>query len=223
MWKFGPIIFAPPPGGAARCDGSRCCLMFGWVLFAIAAAGTSAADELGPIASPKLDPAIAHFVPFSLADVPATHAAGDFTLATADGIPDYSSTEFRPRRPALLENDPVGDSFRDAPLIRSTTVWQRLADYKSHDRVRVLTLWETTGSSVSLQAGKHGDPSLQWTSRIMNRGGSTHGVLDRLFSVSIVGAANSIRSVTRSANSPSMPKSFSGNSGSSAPSVAAAK
>ena len=77
-------------------------------------------------------------------------------------------------------------------MLRGTTVWQRLSDYRSRDRVRVVTLWETGGSSVSLQAGKKGDPSLQWTSRLMNRGGATRGLLDQLFATSLGGVARSL-------------------------------
>lgn len=73
-------------------------------------------------------------------------------------------------------------------MLRNTTVWQRLAEYRSQDRVRLLTLWESRGSAVSLQAGKHGDPSLQWNSRVMNHDGSTRGLFDRLLSVSFGGA-----------------------------------
>jgi hypothetical protein len=77
-------------------------------------------------------------------------------------------------------------------MLRGTTVWQRLSDYRSRDRVRVVTLWETGGSSVSLQAGKKGDPSLQWTSRLMNRGGATRGLLDQVFATSVGGVARSL-------------------------------
>ena len=77
-------------------------------------------------------------------------------------------------------------------MLGATTVWQRLSEYRGHNRVRVLTLWEAGGSSVSLQAGRKGDPSLQWTSRLMNRGGATRGLLDQMFSASIAGAGRSL-------------------------------
>jgi len=75
------------------------------------------------------------------------------------------------------------EQFGDAPMLRGTTVWQRLSEYRAHDRVRVLTLWESGGSTVSLQAGKRGSPSLQWTSGAMIHGAGTRGLLDRLFAV----------------------------------------
>src|SRR5258706_506128 len=105
----------------------------------------------------------------------------------------FPATAFRPRKPTLFDRDPAVNAFGDAPMLRGSTVWQRMSEYRSHDRVRLLTLWESSGSTVSLQAGKRGDPSLQWTSRSMNRGGSTRGLLDRLFAVSLAGAGNRLR------------------------------
>ena len=83
-------------------------------------------------------------------------------------------------------------------MLRGTTVWQRLDEYRVHDGVRLLTLWESRGSTVSLQAGKRGDPSLQWSSRLNSHDGATRGLLDRLFSLSIAGA-NRLRNSTHSA------------------------
>jgi hypothetical protein len=212
MPEFRPSIFAPLLRHAARCENSRDRLLLGLALVAIAVAGATMAGEqaaitaVKPLEAVKLDPAIASFIPISPAAGPVTPAPGDFTLPTANGIPVYSTTEFRPRKRTVLDSDPVVSSFSDSTMIHSTTVWQRLSDYKSHDRVQVLTLWQTSGSSVSLQAGRRGDPSLQWTSRLMNHGGSTQGLLDRLFSVSIAGAASGLRNATHSASAPTMPK-----------------
>ena len=126
-------------------------------------------------------------------------SAPDFFAApaAADGQV-FSTTEFRPRKPTVFDRDPTVSSFGDAPMLRGTTVWQRMSEYKSRDRVRLLTLWESNASTVSLQAGRKGDPSLQWTSRSMNIGGSTRGLLDRLFSVSLAGAGNRLRRTDRS-------------------------
>jgi hypothetical protein len=92
-----------------------------------------------------------------------------------------------------------------------------MSEYRSHDRVRLLTLWESSESTVSLQAGKRGDPSLQWTSRSMNRGGSTRGLLDRLFAVSLAGAGNRLRRSDRPTGAAAAP------SQASVPVVAGAK
>jgi len=104
----------------------------------------------------------------------------------------FSAAEFRPRGHSISEKDSRFGDTEDAPMLRGTTVWQRLSDYRSRDRVRVVTLWEAGGSSVSLQAGRKGDPSLQWTSRLMNRGGATRGLLDQMFSTSLGGVARGL-------------------------------
>ena len=127
-------------------------------------------------------------------------------MPTSGGVPVYSTTEFRPRKRTVFDRDPAVSAFTDAPMIHYTTVWQQLSEYKSHDRVQVLTLWESSGSTVSLQAGKRGDPSLQWSSRLMNRDGSTRGLLDHLFSFSFSGAGNGSRSTAHAAIAPVAPK-----------------
>jgi hypothetical protein len=105
----------------------------------------------------------------------------------------------------MFDSGPMVNSFVDTPMLRGTTVWQRMSEYKSHDRVRLLTLWESSGSTVSLQAGKRGYPSLQWTSRVMNGGGSTRGLLDRLFAVSLAGAGTRLRHTDQSASAAATP------------------
>jgi len=115
----------------------------------------------------------------------------------------FSPHDFRARGRSILEREPQLAASEDVPMLRGTTVWQRLADYRSHGRVRLLTLWETGGNSVSLQAGKKGEPSLQWTSRSMNRGGATRGVFDQLASLSIAGASRGFRPAPRQSPSAS--------------------
>lgn len=112
----------------------------------------------------------------------------------------FSEKEFRPRGRSIFDKDP-SEASQDAPMMKGTTAWQRLADYRSHNRVRLLTLWEGGGSTVSLQAGKRGDPSLQWTSRSMNRGGATRGLFDELFSVSLSNAGHGFKPAPRAQTS----------------------
>jgi hypothetical protein len=121
---------------------------------------------------------------------------------------EFSATEFNPRRRGLVDADATaGASYgNDSPMFRSTTVWQQLNEFRARDRVRVLTLWENSGSSVSLQAGKRGDPSLQWSSRWMNRGGASQGVLDRLFTASLNGIVNGTRSGMQRSSSVATPQ-----------------
>ncbi len=98
------------------------------------------------------------------------------------------AAEFRPR-PKASWLQPHADSPETAARsLETTTAWQRLRDYRSRIGIRVLTLWETPGSTVSLQAGKHGGPSLQWSSRVMGRGDeASRGLLDHLVSATTGG------------------------------------
>jgi hypothetical protein len=105
----------------------------------------------------------------------------------------YPATEFRPHGRSLLDEASTANDSAEVPGLRSTTVWQRMTDFRSRDRVQVLTLWKSGGGTVSLQAGKGGSPSLQWTSSSMSRGEATRGVLDRLLSASVAGLSNSLR------------------------------
>jgi len=102
---------------------------------------------------------------------------------------DFSATEFRPRRHNLAT--PLRSDYGSGdPMFRTTTVWQRLNEFRAQDRVRLLTLWEMGGSNVSLQAGKKGDPSLQWTSSWTSQNRASHGLLDRVLAASVSGMLN---------------------------------
>lgn len=100
--------------------------------------------------------------------------------------------EFRPRGKSLSDIDEATASreYEGLPTLHATNGWQRLKDFKVRGGVRLLTLWESKFSTLSLQAGHGGSPSLQWTSRGFGGGtasgaGSSHGLLDRLFSTTI--------------------------------------
>ena len=121
--------------------------------------------------------------------------APDETLSPRE-TRDYPATEFRPRGRSLLDAASENDSA-EVPGLRSTTAWQRMTDFHSRDRVRVLTLWKSGGGTISLQAGKGGSPSLQWTSSSLSRGEATRGVLDRLLSASVASVGNSLRRPVR--------------------------
>jgi hypothetical protein len=111
-------------------------------------------------------------------------------------MPVFSPTEFRPRKPGLLEAAAVRSeaSVLDAPMLRDTSLAHELSQAKSQDRVRLLTLWQSQASSVSLQAGKHGSPSLQWSTPLMKRGTSSRGLFDRLLPASPRSFVNTVRS-----------------------------
>jgi hypothetical protein len=206
-----PSNEVPPLDLAVRCNSIRDKMLVGLVLFTLVRTGEALAGEQASITYTTLDPGpgIGNLRQSS----PPVHslitAPEFFAAPTAADSQIFSTTDFRPRKRTVFDRDPLVNSFGDAPMLRGTTVWQRMSEYRSHDRVRVLTLWESSDSTVSLQAGKRGDPSLQWTSRWMNRGESTRGLLDRLFSVSLAGAANRLRHADRPASAAAAPTSAS--------------
>jgi hypothetical protein len=130
---------------------------------------------------------------------PPLYMPGSFALPDAAETTSYSPKDFRPRGRSVLEADPRAPVEEN--LAFDTTIWQRLNEYRNRDKIRLLTLWESGASTVSLQADHRGGPSLQWTSRLMNRGGATHGLLDRLLPASIFRTGISHSLPTHSTNS----------------------
>jgi hypothetical protein len=98
----------------------------------------------------------------------------------------FSATEFRPRKHGLLDADPARSeiSVIDAPMRRDSSLAREIAEFKTQGRLRLLTLWQNRASSLSLQAGKHGAPSLQWSTPWMHRDVSSRGLFDRVLTVS---------------------------------------
>jgi hypothetical protein len=206
MSEFRLLNDTPLFDHAAHCNSIRDKMLVGLVLFTLVQAGEALAGDQTSIANATLN-ADADNLRRSSPPARAWTAAPEFFVApaAAEGQ-EFSATEFRPRKRTVFDSDPMVNSLGDAPMLRGTTVWQRMSEYKSHDRVRLLTLWESSGSTVSLQAGKRGAPSLQWTSRAMNRGGSTRGLLDRLLSVSLARAGSRARNSDRSTSAPATAK-----------------
>jgi len=147
-----------------------------------ALAGESAGQLTRPLADGVRGPAGPGAKPFTLFGPPYTAVTGPYALPELAEAPSYSAKDFRPRGRSVFESETRGPAQDN--LAFDTTIWQRLDEYRNRDRIRVLTLWESNASAVSLQTGK-GGPTLQWTSRLMNRGGATHGLLDRLLPVSL--------------------------------------
>jgi len=200
MSVYRPSKDLLPPAAAARCNRIHDRTLLGLVLITLARTGEVLAGDAVSIGNSAV--AVHPFIADSSQSLAASRANITdpvfLSIPKIDDIHVFSATEFFPRKHTLFDHEPPAD---DAPMLHGTTVWQRLEEYRSHDRVRLLTLWESRGSSVSLQAGKRGDPSLQWSSRLSSHDGATRGLLDRLFSLSIAGA-NSLRNTTHSANSP---------------------
>jgi hypothetical protein len=204
MPESHPSIDALQLDLAAPCNSIRDRMLVGLVLFTLVRTGEALAGDQASLADATLNAGadLRRSSPPARALITAPQV---FAAPTATESQAFSTTDFRPRKRTIFDTDPVANSVGDTPMLRGTTVWQRMSEYRSHDRVRLLTLWESSGSTVSLQAGKRGDPSLQWTSRAMGHGGSTRGLLDRLFSVSFAGAGNRLRHTDRSATTAPIP------------------
>ena len=198
MSEFRPSNEVPLADAAAHCNGLRDRMLIGLMLFTLVRSSEALAADQASLAPAALDAGVGGIRRSSQPIPTLTLPLDPFTLSAITEKPAFSATDFRPRKPTLFDKDPAASTFGETSLLRDTTVWQRLSEYRSHDRVRVLTLWESKSSSVSLQAGRRGDPSLQWTSRLMNRGGSTQGVLDRWFSTSLARAGMGLRNMTHS-------------------------
>lgn len=188
----------PPTGPrkvAATRDGARRRLFLGLAAFTIIKAGEALAAEHG--VDPALTPgrnephppmpfSAAPFAPkFSLwtglSPVPREYALPPIAESRS-----FSSTDFRPRGHSIFDKDPsiAGVGASDNLMI-DKNVWERLQEYRNRDGVRLVTLWESSASAVSIQTNRKGDPTLQWTSRLMNRGGATRGLLDRWMPASV--------------------------------------
>lgn len=203
MSEYRPQSNAGKLTRAARGSGCNCALLGVAALTLLgackalagdAAAQAAARDELRAPAAAGSKPLVGPLF------APPLYMAGPYALPEAAEPRSYSAQEFRPRGRSVLEPDPGGPA--DENLAFDTNIWQRLNEYRNHDRIRVLTLWESGASVVSLQTDHKGGPSLQWTSRLMNRGGATRGVLDRLLPASIFGNGSSHSFLGRSASPP---------------------
>jgi len=187
---------------AAMGDGFPFCL----AMLALLRTGLACADE--PDVQTRLENDVAAHTSFKAAAFPefTKHytlsdplltAPSDYRLSQLPETKAYSATEFRPRGHSIFDADPRL-SPPGGTLTADKNLMQRLNEYRSHDRVRVLTLWDTGASAISIQTDHRGDPSLQWTSHLFNKGGAKEGLLDQLFPVSVFGGATH---VTRSATS----------------------
>jgi hypothetical protein len=190
-----PIEAQPRSRGNGLCE----CLLMALALYCLVPDDASAGDRpQNPDARRDLDTQKAARAQIGAQSFPAPFA---FSAPRAE-MPLFSPTEFRPRKPGMLEAAAVRSeaSVFDAPMLRDTSLAHELSQAKSQNRVRLLTLWQSQASSVSLQAGKHGSPSLQWSTPLMKRGTSSRGLFDRLLPASPRSFVNTVRGgVTRQA------------------------
>jgi hypothetical protein len=177
MW-VGEATNNAPNGRLAACrNGAREALIVAMLAYGFAQSGPAlAADQAADVVR-NMQPIVGG-KPLPLEFVPPPRTM-DWEPAT-----DYwqrKAEELAPTSSARNEAELPG-------LSQSGSPWQRLADFRSQGRIQVLTLWESPRNMISLQAGKHGGPTLQWSSRGMNRGGAIRGLLDKLVASSL-GAA----------------------------------
>jgi hypothetical protein len=195
---------------AAARDGTRSRLLFALTAFTlIRASAVMAADPAAtpPVTLARSDapaPTAAPSAPAPFAPtrdkIPALPAAflsspRDYSLPPAAEPHAFSSTEFRPRGHSVFDQEPAAAGSNENLMV-DLSVWQRLQEYRNRDSVRVMTLWESGAGAVSIQTNRKGGPSLEWTSRLMNRGGATRGLLDRWNPASV------LKSFSHSASTP---------------------
>ena len=64
------------------------------------------------------------------------------------------------------------------PVPQLRTGLEDLRNCGAQSGVSVMTILNFRRSTLSLQAGKHGEPTLRWSSRAMNHGEARRGLLD---------------------------------------------
>jgi hypothetical protein len=176
----------------SRSNGLCECLLVSLALYSLAPGKASAGEQpQNPDARPNADTQKTARAQIAAPSFPAPFS---FSAPRAE-IPGFSPTEFRPRKPGLLEAAPAGSeaSGNDAPMLRDTSLARELSEAKTEDRVRLLTLWQSRSSSLSLQAGKRGAPSLQWSTPWMHRDAASRGLFDHLLNAAPRSFASTIR------------------------------
>lgn len=107
-----------------------------------------------------------------------------------------------------------GGATTDEALMHDSPIWQRLADFRNLGRLRVFTFWQTGANSLSLQAGKKGAPSLQWTAKLGDGGPGGGGLFNRVTpafsSRDLRGPAHRVAASPVNAASPAKPAAVSG-------------
>ncbi len=157
-------------------------LLTALVLYTLAPGYASAGDSpQSPAAAGITDALSAAHAQIVAPAYPAT-----FAFIAPPEAPAFSPTEFRARKPGLTGAAAAANQafVMDAPMLRDTSIARGVSEAKTQDRVRLLTLWQTRASSLSLQAGKRGAPSLQWSTPWMHRDAVSRGLFDRWLAVS---------------------------------------
>jgi hypothetical protein len=178
----------------ARSNGLCECLVLALGLYGLAPGNASAGDQ-PQIPDARLHADVQKRARLQIA-APSFPEPFAFAAPRAEGQ-EFSPTEFRPRKSgvgvAAGRSEPA---VIDAPMLRDTSIADELSQAKTQDRVRLLTLWQNRASSLSLQTGRHGAPSLQWSTPWMHRDAGSRGLFDRLLAVSPHSFGSPVRSGT---------------------------
>jgi hypothetical protein len=186
MLEIGPVKGTIARQPEARCRHIRDRMLVTWILCGVVRATQALAGEQAP----NTDAPLGGAKNSREAPTGTSMFAAPFVSAKPPADEAFSKTEFRPRKRSIdiLNSGRREASIIDAPMPQNTSVWQQMAEFKSQNRVRLLTLWQTQGSSLSLQAGKRGAPSLQWsTPWARHEGAVSHGLFDHLLTVPRMG------------------------------------
>jgi hypothetical protein len=176
----------------SRGNGFCECQLLALVLYGLVPGSASAGDQpQNPDARRGADTQKA-----ALAHIAAPSLPAAFAFSAPPQMPIFSPTEFRPRKHGLLEAAAArsADSVIDAPMLQDASIARELSESKTQDRVRLLTLWQSRASSLSLQAGKRGAPSLQWSTPWMHPDAVSRGLFDRLLLVAPRSFGSTVRS-----------------------------
>jgi hypothetical protein len=169
--------------------GFRESMLMALAIYAVARGGGAAAAD----AAPKF---VLPRPQFAAPQLEQPSLAPSFAAAPVAVEPDaFWPSEFR-QRPRGISEAAGGRSegwLRDMPRLQDNSMAHQVTEFKSQDRLRLLTLWQSHASSLSLQAGKHGAPSLQWSTPWVRREGGPRGLFDHLLSVPPHGAFGGAR------------------------------
>lgn len=118
---------------------------------------------------------------FPLSSLSAAESDAPGMAEHGDAAPRSASYWYRiPRRAVALTQSVYAVSADRLMLLSTTTSLERLRDCEASHGVSLMTLWQFRSSTLSLQAGRHGEPTLRWSSRSMHRDEATRGLLDAL-------------------------------------------
>lgn len=169
---------------AAMAQRVRCDRFFaGFAVMVLVHAGDAAAAEQASVAG-GTDRLGSSSLPLSRSLASSSIAPSAFSLPegyTLRHETDAASLFAGPMRArGATAANPEAAAATDQSLMQDNPVWQRLADFRALGRLRVLTLWQTGANSLSLQAGRKGTPSLQWTAKLSDGSPGSSSLFNRM-------------------------------------------